>query len=27
LRPVDATNWLEEHMMPEFPLGEFKTPE
>jgi 2-oxoglutarate ferredoxin oxidoreductase subunit beta len=26
LRPVDATNWLEEHMMPEFPLGEFKTP-
>ena len=27
LRPVDATNWLEEHMIPEFPLGEFKTPE
>ncbi|NLH95173.1 MAG: 2-oxoglutarate oxidoreductase [Synergistaceae bacterium] len=27
LRPVDATNWLEEHMMPEFPLGVFKTPE
>ncbi|NLI96774.1 MAG: 2-oxoglutarate oxidoreductase [Synergistaceae bacterium] len=27
MRPVDATNWLEEHMMPEFPLGVFKTPE
>ena len=25
--PVDATRWLEESMIPYFPLGEFKTPD
>lgn len=27
LPPVEAVRWLEEHMLPEFPLGEFRTPE
>ena len=27
LRPVEATDWLEQNMMPYYPLGEFKLPE
>jgi len=27
LQPVEAVHWLEEHMLPAFPLGEFVTPE
>jgi 2-oxoglutarate ferredoxin oxidoreductase subunit beta len=27
LQPVEAVRWLEEHMVPAFPLGEFVTPE
>jgi len=27
MTPVDATKWVEENMMPYYPLGEFKTPE
>ena len=27
MQPVEALRWLEEHMIPAFPLGEFVTPE
>lgn len=27
MTPVDATNWVEEQMIPHYPLGEFKAPE
>lgn len=27
MSPLDAVNWLEQKMVPEFPLGEFKSPE
>lgn len=27
IRPVESTDWLEQHMMPYYPLGEFKLPE
>jgi 2-oxoglutarate ferredoxin oxidoreductase subunit beta len=27
LTPVEATDWLDKHMMPYYPLGTFKTPE
>ncbi|MEA3453757.1 MAG: 2-oxoglutarate oxidoreductase, partial [Candidatus Caldatribacteriota bacterium] len=27
LSPVESSKWLEDNMIPYFPLGEFKTPE
>ena len=27
MQPIDAVHWLEEYMLPAFPLGEFRTPE
>ena len=27
MQPIDAVHWLEEYMLPEYPLGEFRTPE
>jgi len=27
MQPIDAVHWLEEYMLPAFPLGEFRTPD
>ena len=27
LSPIEASKWLEENMIPYYPLGEFRTPE